>query len=733
MRTAVDATYPTQSTLPAARSAADTGPMMEKESSIGQLMRYLIGLVRRNIWLIVIVTALAVIAAVVLTMLQTPRYTAMSTVEIAEETQQVLGEDLGADTTMNANWDIEMNLNTQLEILRSRALAERVAARLDLATNERFFNAMEAADLVELTEQQRANAVINMLRGNFGVDLPTGTRIAELSFTSTDPGMSATVVDAYAQEFIQANLQRKFDSSAYARSFVAEQLEEARVRLENSERELNAYAREASLIRTRDPGAEEGSYAGSMTASSLLQLNEAANQAQAARITAEAQWNAERAQPLLSSPAVLESVAVQGLIQQRAEQQAALDAARERYLPDHPAVTRARTALRTTETSLTRAANEVRNSIRAGYQAAAAAETSLRRQVSTLEGDTLAEQDRSVRYNTLAREADTNRQIYDGLLQRYRALNAAAGITASNIAVVDRAEVPTTPSSPNLPRNVLLAVVLGLALAGAVVFLRDQMDDRLRVPEDVESKIGLPLLGVVPTAEGDPRAELDDPKSPVAESYNALRTALMHSTREGLPHLLLVTSAQASEGKTTTSYAVARSFARVGKRVLLMDADLRRPNVHKMADVPNRAGMSTLLVGEATLEEVAVPSAYPGLTVIPAGPIPPSPAELLSSPRMAALLEQVERDYDFVVIDSAPILGLADSTELSTLADGVMLVVEANRGRGGQLKGALRRLRALNPVMVGAVLTKYDPNKGGSYSYYGYNYYRYESDENTAA
>ena len=731
----MDATYPTQhSALPAHRTNAEHERLTERESGIGQLLRYVTSLIRRNIWLIAIVTAVAIIAAVVLTMLQTPRYTAMSTMEIAEDTQQVLGEDLGAETTSYANWDIEMNLNTQLEILRSRALAQRVAERMDLASNERFFNAMEAGDLVELSEQQRADRVTDMLRGNFSVELPTGTRIAELRFTSTDPGMSAMVVDAFASEFIQSNLQRKFDSSAYARTFVAEQLEEARVRLENSERELNAYAREAGLIRTRDASADEGSYAGSMTASSLMQLNQAANEAQAARIAAQARWSAERAQPLFSSQAVLESPTVQSLMQRRAALQAELDSARERYLPDHPSVTRLRTELQATETSMNRAANEVRNSIRANYEAAASAETNLRQQVNTLEGDTLAEQDRSVRYNTLAREADTNRQIYDGLLQRYRALNAAAGITASNIAVVDQAEVPTSPSSPNLPRNVLLAMVLGLALAGAVVFLRDQMDDRLRIPEDVESKIGLPLLGVIPTAEdGNPVGALDDPKSPIAESYNALRTTLMHSTREGLPRLLLVTSAQASEGKTTTSYAIARSFARVGKNVLLMDADLRRPNVHKVADVPNKAGMSTLLVGEASLADVAVRSTYPGLSIVPAGPIPPSPAELLSSPRMAALLEQVEAEYDLVVIDSAPILGLADSTELAALVDGVALVVEANRGRGGQLKGALRRLRALNPVLVGAVLTKYDASKGGNYSYYGYNYYRYESDENAPA
>jgi capsular exopolysaccharide synthesis family protein len=388
------------------------------------------------------------------------------------------------------------------------------------------------------------------------------------------------------------------------------------------------------------------------------------------------------------------------------------------------------------ETSLNRAATDARNTVRANYQSALAAEQRLKSVVGSLQGETLAEQDRSVRYNTLAREADTNRQIYDGLLQRFRELNASSGITASNIAVVDEAQVPGGPSSPSFQRNVAIAFILGLGFACGLVFVRDQLDDRLRVPEDVENKIGLPLLGVIPRSmEEDPAAELADPKSVLAESYSALRTSLLYSTREGLPRILLVTSAQASEGKTTTSYAVARGFARVGKRVLLMDADLRRPSIHKLMGVENKTGLSSLLVGQSTPHETVIQSEHDGLNVLTAGPIPPSPAELLSSPRMASIFEQFDQEYDLVVIDSAPILGLADSTELAALADGVIVVIEADRGRGGQLKNALRRLRGSDPVILGAVLTKFDPKAAGNayYSYYGYEYYRYGDPETKAA
>ena len=707
------------------------------ETGLAPLLRHAFALFRRNLWLIASIVALMVAAAVVLTMLQTPRYTATSTVEINQQADTVLGEELEADSVASPGWDIDLFLNTQLEIVRSRALAERVVRRLNLASSDRFFAAMQAPGLTETeSEQERTNTAVDMVRANLEVELPRDTRIASLAFTSTDPQISAEVANAYAAEFIQGNLQRKFDSSAYARSFVAEQLEETRARLEASERQLNTYARQAGLIRTRDPNNEDASIAGSVTASSLMQLNQAANQAQAARIEAEARWNAERAQPLFASQTVLANLTVQNLMTRRADLQSKLDAARERYLADHPSVRTLAAELAAVETSLTRAAHDARNSVRANYQSAAAAERRLQSQVQTLQGATLAEQDRSVRYNTLAREADTNRQIYEGLLQRYRELNASSGITASNIAVVDVAQVPTTASSPSFKRNVAIAFILGLAFACGLVFLRDQLDDRLRVPEDVESKVGLPLLGVIPrSTEEDPAAELADPKSILAESYSALRTSLLYSTREGLPGILLVTSAQASEGKTTTSYAVARGFSRVGKRVLLVDADLRRPSIHKVLGVENKNGLSSLLVGQSSPQEAIIRSEHDGLNVLPAGPIPPSPAELLSSPRMAMLLEQLERDYDLVVIDSAPILGLADSTELAALADGVMVVIESDRGRGGQLRNALRRLRGSNPVILGAVLTKFDPKAAGNayYSYYGYEYYRYGEPETKAA
>jgi polysaccharide biosynthesis transport protein len=713
--------------------AAANGP-----AQLGQVLRHAISVVRRNIWLLMSIVAGFLIAAVIFTMLQTPRYTAEATVEISDQSAQVLGNEMDNELRPTGEWDFDRFLQTQLDIVRSRSLAERVAQRLNLNGSNRFFAAMQAPKLSEISNrQERGEAVIGLLQDNFKSELKENSRIARLHFTSTDAALSAEVANAFTAEYIQANLQRRFNSSAYARNFVSEQLEQARARLEASEREVNAYARRAGLIRTRDASEKDaGSRSSSVTAASLMQLNEAANRAKAERVAAESRWNAEREQPLLSSTTVLADPAVKALRERRDVLQAQAAEARARYLGGHPSIERLDAEVALVDRQLIRAATEARNSVTAQFTSAKSAEAQLREQVNALQGATLSEQDRSVRYNTLAREADTNRSIYEGLLQRFRELNASAGITSSNLTVIDNARPPSEPSSPKLSLNLALALVFGIVLAAIAIFLRDQLDDRVRVPEDVDAKVGLKLLGVIPKADSSSSIDqLSDAKSAISEAYSALRTSLLFSTPTGLPKLLLVTSAQASEGKSTTSYALASSFARIGKRVLLVDADLRRPSIHTILGVSNKQGLSDILVGTDTFESSVIRGNALSPDVIASGSISPNVAELLSSPAMAVFMTDVEQRYDFVVIDSAPVLGLADSPQLSALSDGVLMVIESDRAHGGQLKTALRRLRSMRPVLLGAVLTKFDARKlGNEYSsYYGHDYYRYETNQPKAA
>ena len=702
------------------------------DPSRGFDVRFILANIRRKLGLIAAILALSLVAGVLYTMAQPSLFTAQTSVQINDQSERVLrqGEDLESTNTYD-----ERFLKTQIDVLKSRGLALRVAQKLKLFRNPRFAAAMGGEESIVLPAAIDRDITIGRLRGNLNVDLPFDSRIVTIGFTSGDPALSAQIANAFASEFIQSNLQRKYDSSAYARQFVSNQLAETKQRVEDSERALNAYARSAGLIRTLDGGSEgdKGSSSagggGSVTTASLLQLNSAANDARQARIAAEVRWQAFNSVPLASTKDVLSNSNYQILLTQRAVLETKLQEVRAEHLEDYPGVRELKAQLAEVNRQLQTVANNVRNSVRSDLASAIAAERELAAQVGSLKGDTLSEQDRSVQYNLLAREADTNRELYDGLLQRYKELNAAAGVATSNVAIIDEAEPPLGPSSPNHSRNIALALLLGLFLTAAIVFASIQLDDAIRVPEDMEAKLGLPLLGIVPHSEGDPQQALLDPKSQMSEGYNALRASLLHATPAGLPAVLLVTSAQPGEGKTTTSQAVSLTLARLGKSVLLVDGDLRRPALHNFFGLANERGLTSLLSSLDPLESAIQPSLEPRLSVLPSGPVPPSPTELIASNRFRALIDQMAEKFDVVVIDSPPILGLADAPTMAALADGVVFVVEAGRSRRGALKAALRRLRAMRPNLLGGVLTKFDTTQASNkYSdYYGSHNYEYRT------
>jgi succinoglycan biosynthesis transport protein ExoP len=725
-----------KSQLPAPRSA-NFAELDDDAAQIGARtsafdIRYIFAAVRANLVLIGVIVGIALAISLVATLLQMPRYTASSSIQINNQGRSILKnqDDDNSEEATNAS-DTDRFLKTQTDVLRSRGLAQRVALKLKLNGSARFFAAQAAKPPAAGTPENLVrDKVTAMLQRGLTVTLPRDSRIVSISYESTDPALSADIANAYASEFIQANLKRKFDSSAYARDFVSGQLNEAKQRLEESERALNTYARSAGLIRMRDPSAKEASAgSNSVTTSSLMQLNQAANEAKAKRITAEGRWKAiNSAQPLAANE-VVSNATIAALLGQKAQIEAAYEEERSRHMDDYPTVKSKKQQLVSVERQIQSEVNNIRSAVRGEYTAAADAERQLMAQVEQLKGEMLSEQDRNVQFGLLSREVDTNREVYDGLLQRFKELNASSGISISNVSIIDTAEVPIKPTSPNMTRNMVIGLIVGVALAAFAVFIKDQFDDSIRLPEDIEYKLGLTLLGVIPHAnKSDPETELSDPKSAIAEAYNSLRGSLLYSTPEGLPHVLMVTSAQPSEGKTTTSYAMASSLARMGKSVLLIDADMRRPSLHRRIDSDNDKGLSTLLTTQDSVGSVILPSPVTNLSLVTSGPIPPSPTELLSGVRLEQILQEAAGMFDTVVIDCPPVLGLADAPTMAALADGVVFIVEADRGRHGSLKTALRRLRAVRPIILGGVLTKFDPLKSGNRyaSYYGYEYYQYQ-------
>lgn len=702
-------------------------------------IREILAIVRSNLIFISVIIAVALLIAVIATMLQTPRYTAQTTLQINDQSAQVLGkqDDTLQDPVVAAS-DTERFLQTQVDILKSRALAERVAQRLRLFGNPKFYDAMGVRQPAgNLTRAEIEDLTIRTIEGARDVDLPRNTRLATVSFISAQPELASQIANAFAAEFIQTNLQRRFESSAYAREFISGQLSEARAKLERSERALNAYARDVGLIRDRDassgPNGQVGRVGNSVTTTSLLEVNSAANQAQANRIAIQGRWSLISKGNPLDSPDVLANPAVSQLLAERAHNMAELERQRANHLEDYPSVQQLKAQVGVIDAQIQNVARSIRASVKQQYEAAVDAENSLRQQVTELKGSSLAEQDQLVQYRLLEREADTNRTVYEGLLQRFKELNAAAGISASNISIIDAAVAPIRPSSPNLLRNLILALVVGIGSSAIFVFLRTLLDDSVKVPEDVEGKLQMPLLGVIPVAQDlDIDEALEDPKSPISEGYNSLRSALLYSTSTGLPKTMLVTSAQPSEGKSTTSLAIAKGIARLGRSVVLLDVDLRRPALHRLIpslNDENNHGVSSILTSQSSIEDVLRETDIEHLKVITSGPIPPSPTELLSLSRMSQLIAELSEKFDLVLLDSPPVLGLADSPLMAALVDGVVVVIQSDRSRRGSLKASLRRLRDMRTNILGGVLTKFDPNeRGNRYSeYYGYSYYQYSS------
>ncbi|TPG38335.1 polysaccharide biosynthesis tyrosine autokinase [Sphingomonas koreensis] len=687
-------------------------------------------------WIIGGIVLAALVLGLTATMLMTPRYTASASLQIDQEADQVLNNQDQVQPAA-AYQDVDRFLQTQVDVLQSRAMAVRVAQALNLFNDPSFFGKMNVAspkaNQTGSRDQHLQDAVVATILANLSVSLPRDSRLVTVSFESANSQLAAQIANSYASEFIKNNLQRKFNSTSYARNFLSQQMGEAKARLEQSEEDLNNYARQVGLIKTDQTNPDGSSTTGSasVTTASLVQINQAANQATADRIAAEENWRAAEDTPLLSSPDVLANRTIQDLLEQRATAEAALSNERAKHLDAYPTVQQLKAQLDEINNQITTIATGIKQSIHQQYESARRREQALGAQVNMIKNATLTEQDRSVRYNILGRDADTNRTLYEGLLQRYKEVSAAAGITASNISVVDNADVPIQPSSPQLFLNLALALLAGLLLAGGVVFVREQLDDAIRSPEDIERKLRVPTLGIIPTTDvEDLRGELTSPRSPLAEAYNSLRTSLLYSTPEGMPPVLFVTSSQAGEGKSTTSYAIAMGLAQLGQRVALVDVDLRRPAQHRAFGVRNKNGLSDLLTSHGTIASVLQATHIANLSFIAAGPIPPSPTELLGSQRMAEVLAELKNDFDNVILDGPPVLGLADAPLVASMVGNVVFVVEASRGHRGATKVALRRLRTGHTNVLGAVLTKFDPKSAASdYSYYGYEYYRYGSDE----
>jgi capsular exopolysaccharide synthesis family protein len=703
-------------------------------------LRELVRIFVKRKWTIIIIFAIFALFSVIRTYVAAPVYRASTTIQIERVIPRVFDYKEVAPTELSD--DNNDFYYTIYELLKSRTLIERAVEELGLRSGNSADSTAESKDApvalpanslkdffsrlvsgptpVAVDPATRDdNARIAAFSSSLTVEPVRRSRLVRLYFDSTDPFFAAKAVNTLAQAFININLERRFEASAYAKTFLEEKLVQTKAKLEDSERDLVSYSREFEVMNGDDKQ--------NVFNQNMQEFNNAVTKAEQERIKAEVLMRQAQENPD-SLPMVQDNRNVQALRQQKAKLEAEYQDNLKIYKPAFPKMLQLQSEISEVDRQIRVEIEEVRKSSVASYRAARAQEEMLKQRLGGAQRQLLDLQGRSIRYSILKREVDTNRQLYDGLLQRLKEVSVAGGVGINNISVVDKAQVPILPYKPDLRSNLSTGLTIGLIVGLLVAWLLEHLDDTIRFADEVEQETGTAVLGVVPRLKMiDSRKHVAlgthvDPGSAFAEAYRSVRTALQFSTATGAPRRLVVTSSSKDEGKSTTALALAINFAQLGKPVLLVDADLRNPALHKMLKLDNNRGLSNYLSGTVPILQLVQKTEIPNVYALTTGPLPPNPVELLAGMKLLVMLGQCEHHFAHVIVDAPPVLGIADSIVLSNQVDNMVFVIESGRTRKGHVRAALKRLHQSGVRPLGAILTKID----SYHDVYGYNsYYQY--------
>ncbi|MBG0809349.1 polysaccharide biosynthesis tyrosine autokinase [Methylosinus sp. H3A] len=701
----------------------------DESSGASSFLKY-VGLLVKHRILVAAICVSALLFGFVVTFL-TPRiYTATTTIQIDREAAKIVR----LQDPMVERTDDPQFYTTQYELLKSHALAERVVSSLALADKKEFAEA-EASIVGRLLQKlftkredaepdnaRRRRQAIDMVMKGLMIQPVSMSRIVKVNFSSPSPALAQQISVAIAENFVAMTLDRRYSASNYARNFLEEKLQQVKLKLEDSEKQVVAYAQKEGIVSVDDKL--------SIAGSNLKSLNDTLGVAMAQRIKEEQLWIQAQNGTGLGLPQVLDDRNIQRARERRTELMADYQDKLGVMKPDFPEMRQLRSQIAEYDRQIREQVDFIRQAIRARYEAARDQEMSFSRRIETLKVEALDLRDRSIKYNILQREVDTNRSLYDGLLQQYKEVGVTGAIGTNNVSVIDKAERPKSPSSPKLLMNLSSALVFGVIASIVTIAVREFLDDTFKVPEEIEEALGLTVLGVIPLAKRDKEKSQDragysvateiigDPLSPMAEAYRSLRTSIQFSTATGAPRTLLVTSSQPGEGKSTTSVCIAANFAQLGMQVLLIDADMRKPSLHEILAVDNNVGLTNVLTGAMDASAAVYENRIFGVTFMASGPVPPNPAELLAGPRFGSLLAMAREKFDIVVIDGPPVVGLADAPLLGSLVDGAIFVVDAMRTRRRVVRAAVKRLDFARTRLLGGLLNKFDAkNVGHSYGY----------------
>jgi exopolysaccharide transport family protein len=712
-----------------------------QESTLREYMRVLI----KRKWIVISVAAGIFMAVAVASLRQTPVYDAVGRIAVNKADSNLIAFK---DSTPDTDYVYEQSdLDTEVRILQSDLMALQVIRQLNLDRRPEFggHSDQKQANLVAdplQTDSNRTSALLAMFHGRLHVALIPNTRIMEIHFTSTDPQLAASAVNTLAATYVEQNFKTKFESTMQASDWLSKQLIDLQMKVETSQEKLVRYQKEHEIFGTDEKT--------NITTEKLDELNKEMTMAESDRMQKEAVYRqTQSSDPVAVAAAIVfdtaggtgaGSVLLDKLREQQVNLRIQVAELSTQLGPNHPTVLKLDSQLKEIDHQLQTETDKAVDHLKGRYLAALQRENMLRDAFEKQKQEANKLNESAIEYSILKRDLDSNRTLYEGLLEKLKEAGVTAGLRSNNFRIIDAARVPTAPSEPNIPRNLSFALVLGVISGLGLAFLIENMDNTVRTPEQATALSALPSLGMIPLGSksgnqgpAGKRLALTSskevvetvtqvrPQSQMAESYRALRTSLLLSNLGAPPKVIMVTSARPQEGKTTTSINTAIVLAQKGVRVLLIDADLRRPSIHKTLGMGPRSGLSNVLTGSATLEQtITISPVLPNLFIMPAGTPPPNPAELLASSNMRDLIAELRGMYDHIVIDTPPTLSVTDAVVLSPRADATILVIRS----GQTTKQALRRARDIlmqvNAHVAGVLLNAVDLTSPDYYYYYEY-------------
>jgi succinoglycan biosynthesis transport protein ExoP len=691
-------------------------------------------ILRKHQWLVLSFMLAVVTIVSIATFRMQPVYVASARIELGRENTSVLPFQ-GPDS-YDYMLDMENSIETQAKILTSATLALQTLRSLGGSDLSEAFATGNLAN-------QQPPPELGAFLGSLSVRRVPNSRLMDVTFESTNPALAAQTVNTHIRNFIDQNRRSRYEATTSATTWLTDQLDELRVKVKNSEDARLDYERKNQIWELDDKQ--------SITSQRLAEISRQLLEAQGERMKKQALYEFARAGDADVVPQVRDSPSVQGLITKRSEISVQFSDALNQYGPNFPRVVRLQAQLKEVDQNLEREKKAVVARLESEYHEAQQREELLARTLDQQKVEANAMSERMVQYNILKRDAEGNKALYDGLLTKLKEAGLSSALNSSTVRFVDPAMIPSYPSRPAKTRNVALAFLVGLVGGIGLALLREYMDNTVKTPDDVETLVRLPSLAVVPAFNDNNSGENSRnklipslggnghekhvelvaqhlPKSQVSEAFRALRTALLLSQADHPPQVILVTSALPREGKTTAAANLAVTLAQLGDKTVLIDGDLRKPGIGRLLNLGSGkyAGLSSYLAGVSGLDLVTVQHpAIPNLSAIPTGPLPPNPADLLSSHKLADAIAELRTKFKFIVIDSPPIMAATDAVILSVQADGVLLVVRS----GETPKEAFTRTRDLlvsvKCRLLGVVLNAVDssaPDYYYSYRYYPYSY-----------